>query len=161
MNILENAIHLYNTTKLMSSKSGSSSIINYKFFPFMSSVTSMFFSEVTHPVTPPSKLDSLLASWKMKRLVIEGDGNCCFSAVAQGLVNLSSSIQMDSLHQTLISSCPPTFAQQLRCIAVEEWQKNAEYYSGFLVDCYVVEEAQIFCNRIYSILTWVMRFCYP
>ena len=66
MDVLKNAIHLYNTTKSMSSKSGSSSIFNYKFFPFMSSVTSMFFSEVAPQITPPSRLDSVLASWKMK-----------------------------------------------------------------------------------------------
>ena len=112
----------------------------------MSSVTSTFFSEVAPQITPPSRLDSVLASWQMKQLHVIGDGNCCFSAVAQGLINLSSSVQLDSFHQSLTSSCLETVSKQLRCIAVEEWTQHADYYSGFLIDCNVVEEAQKFLN---------------
>ena len=62
-------------------------------------------------------------------------------AVSQGLINLLPSIQLNSFHQSLTSSSLPTLSNQLRCIAVGEWQQN---YSGFLIDCDVVEEAQKF-----------------
>ena len=65
-------------------------------------------------------------------------------AVSQGLINLLPSIQLNSFHQSLTSSSLPTLSNQLRCIAVGEWQQNVEYYSGFLIDCDVVEEAQKF-----------------
>lgn len=44
MNILENAVHLYNLTNKMNLKS--SSLFRYQFFPFMSSISSLFFGNL-------------------------------------------------------------------------------------------------------------------
>lgn len=46
-------------------------------------------------------MDNVIGSWKMKRYLIEGDGNCCFVAVAVGLQRLAAitpASQPNSLH---------------------------------------------------------------
>lgn len=144
--ILENSIHLYSVTKSMSQKE--CSLMNYQFFPFMSSLSSLFFSKVSAPTDSneecPSELDSLITSWKMKRISILGDGNCCFSAVAHGLLNTPAVSSLNRTHPELNLSSVGVLSQQLRQIVVKEWKENADYYAAFLVDCNVREEADKF-----------------
>lgn len=86
--ILQNAIHLYSLTKTMHDKLSSTSLVNYQFFLSCPMFPVYFFGKIDpQPVVEHPALDSLFASWRMKRVAIIGDGNCCFSAVAFGLIN--------------------------------------------------------------------------
>lgn len=144
MSIIETAVHLANATELMKSQSGSSSTMQYRFFPFMSSVSSLFFSNINSSASDSSTLDSVIAAWEMKRVPIDGDGNCCFVAIAHGLQLLKRRNSADSLNQHLDFNCIKNLSQQLRQIVVKEWRDNTEYYSDFLVDCDIKQEADKF-----------------
>lgn len=71
--ILETAVHLYNSTKVMSEKCTSSSLMNYRFLPLMSSVSSIFFSTVETPADTVSstELDNLIA-------LLEHEASLCY-----------------------------------------------------------------------------------
>ena len=75
MDIVEKALHLSNVTKVVRKMSGSSSVLQYKFFPFMSSVSSLYFSNLTADTFTLTKLDDLIHSWKMKRYPVTWDCN--------------------------------------------------------------------------------------
>ena len=47
VNILKNAIHLSVVTKVMRTMSASSPVLQYRFFPFMSSASSLFFGKLS------------------------------------------------------------------------------------------------------------------
>ena len=85
MDIVEKALHLSNVTEVVRKMSGSSSVLQYNFFPFMSSVSSLYFSNLTADTFTLTKLDDLIHSWKMKRYPVSKDGNCCFVSVANGI----------------------------------------------------------------------------
>ena len=81
----------------------------------------------------------------MKRISIQGDGNCCFSAVAHGLLNSTFPSSLNIRHPQLDLSSISVLSQQLREIIVKEWRENAEYYAGFLVEGNnIMEEAEKF-----------------
>ena len=155
--ILETAVHLYNSTKSMSEKCGSSSVMNYRFLPLMSSVSSIFFSTVEMPADIAStELDNLIASWNMKRVSVVGDGNCCFVSVAHGLISTKFAIPLQVIHTRLTLNT--TLSLELREITVREWQDNTEYYSGFLADCDILSEAEKFYNQDILIPILVTQF---
>ena len=60
MGIVEKAVHLFNVTNMMNSQSGSSSTVQYKFFPFMGSVSCLFFGNIHD--TDPAKIDCTIAA---------------------------------------------------------------------------------------------------
>ena len=122
-------------TKTMPDKSSSTSPVNYQFFPFMSSVSSLFSSKIdSQPVAEHSPLDSLIDSWKMKRVAIVGDGNCCFSAVAFGIMNTSFTPSLNSIHPELTMSSLEVLSKQLRGVAVKE---NPNYLTkSIILDVY-------------------------
>ena len=114
----------------MSEKCSSSSLMNYRFLPLMSSVSSNFFSAVEMPVdtTLTTELDNLIASLNMKRVRVAGDGNCCFVAVAHGLVCTKFPIPLQVIQTQLTLNCVQTLSLELRQVTVREWQNNTEYF---------------------------------
>lgn len=143
MNIIEKAFHLSNMSKLIQKTSGSSSVLRYQFFPFMSSVSSLYFSSLTADSCNLVKLDGIIKSWKMKRYPVSKDGNCCFVSVAIGLQVVNENLtSLSSLHPDLNFGCTATLSQQLRFAAVKEWKSNSDYYSEFFSD--VEKEADRF-----------------
>ena len=152
MGILETFINLYNATKSMSAKCKSS---NYRFLPFMSSVSSLFFGVSGMPdnsVLPTElvdELDDCIASWNMKRVSVAGDGNCCFVAAAHGRISTKFPTPLKDIHPQLTLHCVQTLSRELRQIVVREWQQNAEYYSGFLVECDILQEAEKFLQTTF------------
>ena len=140
MNIIEKAFHL---SKLANTISGNSSVLRYQFFPFMSSVSSLYFSNLTADSCSLTKLDSLIQCWKMKRHPVSKDGNCCFVSVALGLQAVNTNlISLTSLHPEFNFNCTTTLSQQLRFAAVNEWKSNIDYYSEFFSE--VEKEADRF-----------------
>lgn len=81
MKILEKALHLSSLVSVTSA----SSLLRYQFFPFMSSVSTLYFSSINASATSSTRLDSLIESWKMRRHPVNKDGNCCFVSAAIGL----------------------------------------------------------------------------
>lgn len=134
MNIVEKALHLSHVTRLVNKTSGSSSVLRYQFFPFMPSVSSLFFSNLTADTCSLPKLDSLIHSWKMKRYPVNKDGNCCFVSVAIGLQGVNADLSLTSLHPEFNFNCTTTLSQQLCLAAVREWKSNVDYYSAYFSD---------------------------
>ena len=141
MNILEKAIHLFNVAKRMNSKS-TPSTFRYQFIPFMSCVSSLFFSAFS---TNPSltRLDNLIASWKMKRQEVSKDGNCCFTSVSIGLQTMGSS--MKTLHPELNFDSNEIMSQQLRQVAVKSGKRTLNT-TGFMLGMVMFVMRQISSN---------------
>ena len=143
MNIIEKGLHLWNAAKSMNSNS----LFQYQFFPFVSSVSSIFFSNLsTDAPSHSTNLDGIINSWKLKRQEVSKDGNCCFVAVAIGLqfINTNISSELKIVHPELRYNCVHSLSQQLRQIAVREWTNNSSYYTDFLGECNIQEEAEKF-----------------
>lgn len=78
-----------------------------------------------------------IESWGFQMHSVEGDGNCCFSAVAFALVSQRRDIQSVLPHlfaeigiedESVLSD----IALTLRKLAVAEWIQHAEEYKGFI-----------------------------
>jgi len=90
----------------------------------------------------------------MYKHTVEGDGDCCFSAVDFSLINnlrLLSGSNKKFLQDLGIdlSMDLPAMAMQLRKITVREWLENSSYYEGFLMDVCVEQEAPKFLESGY------------
>jgi hypothetical protein len=111
----------------------------YHLTPFMSATPSLFTSSAdsgsyeAHEARLQSTIDNLGGT----RIPVEGDGNCCFSAVAIAIKDLRES--SDTSVQEHLTTLPIDFtadlqglAYQLRLIAVCEWLEHKDYYQSFL-----------------------------
>lgn len=94
---------------------------------------------LTKKQAPDSNLDILLKSWKLKRVIVPGDGNCLFTSVANSLVQRSQSGDTAVLQILVHLGVPETqfmdidyIQKLLRVRMVQEWNSNLEYYQGFL-----------------------------
>ena len=144
--IIHNAVNLSNVANYMCNQNSNSPVFNYRFVPFMSSVSAVMLSAKSLSPCREDQisvhnlcLDNVLKSWKMVRKQIIGDGNCCFRAVASSLIANHKSIldqlpafftsigiaDVDNLSQT-------QFAMKQREITVNEWQSNPQEYEAFL-----------------------------
>lgn len=90
----------------------------------------------------------------MRRHNIEGDGNCCFSAVAFSLLRNSKLILQSSpdFFEKLgldISGNFQTVGKQLKHLTVTEWTQNAHDYEGFVPDVDIQQEAYKFLQSGY------------
>ena len=90
----------------------------------------------------------MIAAWGMERLPVCGDGNCCFSAVASGMIMTHLQTHF---HEVGIQSMDNAdiLGHQLRPLAVREWKDNKDYYKGFLVDTDTEVEADSFLQSGY------------
>lgn len=86
-----------------------------------------------------SKIDSLLMSWNLKRVVVPGDGNCLFTSVAFSLVQRAQKGDTFTSEYLLALGVPADYIHDvdyiqklLRVRMVEEWNANQEYYQGFI-----------------------------
>ena len=84
--------------------------------------------------TADRQLDDLLKAWGMQHHCIEGDGNCCFSAVAFGLLTNSIMITCDHPHffpdigVQIECEDLQSLSALLRMLVVQEWISNAHDY---------------------------------
>ena len=94
------------------------------------------------------KIEGILCAWGLELHPILGDGNCCFSAFAFGLI---------TNREGLVQQCPTLFSShdldytnleilsvKLRELAVNEWRENEADYAGFLTESSVRKEAERF-----------------
>ena len=84
--------------------------------------------------------------------MIDGDGNCCFSAVAFSLVATSTLIlennpdYFDTMGLDLAENLQ-SFSLRLRQLTILEWTHNPQDYEGFVPDVHVPEEAAKFLQN--------------
>ena len=64
-----------------------------------------------------------------------GDGNCCFSAVASGMIISHSQTHFHEVGIQVMDNAE-TLGHQLGQIAVRKWK---DHYTGFLVDTHIEE----------------------
>lgn len=78
------------------------------------------------------RLATLVESWGFTKHTIQGDGNCCFSAIASSL--LYQRLHLEEKYPAIVSKLKLNtatvndIALQLRLEAVEEWVRNASEY---------------------------------
>ena len=147
--ILQNAMLSAEMIRNLSRIPGSYGTLSSRLIPFMSRVPSLFFrgSKSTDSSSEDNHkrwLSDVLEAWNMCLQNIQGDGNCCFSAVAFSLT-VNWGILTDE-ERTSLASCglsssmnKEVMAAQLRKLAVEEWVSNSSYYES-LVDTVQVEQ---------------------
>ena len=148
--ILKNALSSTEMIQNIHRIPGSYGTLSYRLIPFMSSVPSLFFRGSHSCKTSTEndhecRLSAVLKAWNMCRQKVEGDGNCCFSAVAFSItVNWDAFTEEERevlLSHGLSSSMNLTLmADHLRKLAVDEWLENPLYYQSFLVDSVQVEQ---------------------
>ena len=152
--VLENAVYMSKLAAYMQRLSSESPAFNYKFLPLMSAVASLFFhpssnaDNAEHELSE-KRLDCVLKGWGMKRHYIEGDGNCCFSAVAFSLSNNAALIlEYNSEFFASLGINPNDDLQsrsmQLRNLTVTEWTNNSQEYEGFVPEVNIADEAKKF-----------------
>ena len=100
------------------------------------------------------RLDNVLEAWGMVRHKIDGDGNCCFSAVAFSLVATSSLIIENNpiyLEEIGLDATESLhlLSLKLRKLTVKEWTNNPQDYEGFVPGVDVTEEAIKFLQNGY------------
>ena len=147
--ILQNAMLSTDIIRNLSRIPGSYGTLSSRLIPFMSRVPSFFFrgSKITDSSNDDNhknRLSNVLEAWNMCQQGIQGDGNCCFSAVAFSLIvnwGVLSDEETTSLASCGLSSSMniEAMASQLRKLAVEEWVSNS-YYQSFLLDSVQVEQ---------------------
>ena len=155
-NIIETSINL---AMAMQKQSSYSPTYNYKMIPLMSSVASLFFNPKPAEHDCHSEIDrrlnDLLKAWGMKRHHIDGDGNCCFSAVAHGLLRQSTMIChqcphfFSSIGLQTEGNDVKTVSEHLRHLTIEEWRLNQQDYEGFVPGIDVQQEAKKFSESGY------------
>jgi post-segregation antitoxin (ccd killing protein) len=78
---------------------------------------------------------ALLPVKGLKMVTVQGDGNCCFTAVANALSMNESAMERAKAFLSGIdistSNCT-SLAMVLRHLAVKEWKENIDYYEGFI-----------------------------
>ena len=148
--ILQNAMFSAEIIRNLRRIPGSYGTLSSSMIPFMSRVPSLFFrgSKSTDSSSEDNhkrRLSDVLETWNMCQQNIQGDGNCCFSAVAFSL-SVNWGVFTDD-ERTLLASCGlsssmtiEVMAAQLRKLAVEEWISNSSYYQSFLVDSVQVDQ---------------------
>lgn len=88
ISLLQTSFNLTELAKTLQKQTHSSSILNQKMIPFMSSVSCLFESvEVPDDNTDHQKrLVDAINSWGFTLHPVVGDGNCCFSALAMSIL---------------------------------------------------------------------------
>ncbi len=114
LTILEDALNLSKVAKAMQKQLPGSPVFDYRMLPFCSSVVSIFFDQRPHEsdthAQHEERLGNILQAWRMQRHSMEGDGNCCFSAVAFSIITNFTQIKehtpnfFDLIHLKPISS---------------------------------------------------------
>ena len=153
--IIENAVNLTQVATYMKRQSDNSPIFVYCLIPFMSTVCNILRTPKPLPECSQGSealhnqcLNDVLTAWKMSRLPIVGDGNCCFSAFAYSLIANYKSIceNIPTFFSSIgIADAEHSFltelVQNLREITVQEWQNNCQEYEGFLTSSNVLQES--------------------
>ena len=150
--ILENAINLSKVAALMQKLLCDSPLFDYRMLSFCSSVAGVFFDHQKSDeyAQHVQRLDNIVHACGMERQQVPGDGNCCFHSLSLAIISNSDEIRAYKSDFFQIHNLNPDrgasdLAQQLRQVAVKEWQSNPQDYEGFLgCGANVIVEAEKF-----------------
>ena len=128
----------------------------YHLTPFMSASPSLFDSSFdsgsyeAHQARLQSTIDNLGG----RRIQVDGDGNCCFKAVAIAIKHMQESPDMSVKEHLRTLPVDLTvdsqgLAYQLRLIGVSEWLEHKDYYHSFLTSEEVESSAVMFLQPGY------------
>ena len=153
--LLQSSINLYQVTMNLQLQSNFTPMLNQSMMSFMSSVNCLFNTSSVGDIDDHEKrLAMLVQSWGFAMHAIQGDGNCCFSAIASSL--LYQRFQLQEKYPALVSkfqlgtATVKNIAVQLRNEAVQEWTLNSSEYQGFIPSEYTVQiEADKFKQTSY------------
>ena len=136
-----------------------SATVGMRLFPFLQQNTENVFMllgspSLHHDVAEHHKrLDNTLAAWNMKRVPVDGDGDCIFHSIACGLQQLSRAKNAHALTILRTASNNSTSATEqlvwhLRQLVASEWMgPNSDEYQSFLSSAQLLTEAPRFLQR--------------
>ena len=102
-----------------------SPILNQEFWPFITNQLPVDSCNAGEYKTHDDRLEEVIRVCGLSRVLVEGDGNCLFSAVSVALKQLATHVDLSSL-QISISSYTD-LSGTLRDLAVKEWTDNSDY----------------------------------
>ena len=120
--ILQNAMLSTDIIRNLSRIPGSYGTLSSRLIPFMSRVPSLFFrgSKITDSSSDDNhknRLSNVLEAWNMCQQDIQGDGNCCFSAVAFSLI-VNWGVLSDE-ERTSLASCGLSSSMNIEAMAAQ------------------------------------------
>ena len=126
-----------------------SPVINKEFIPLLSDTSSYkqlfdVSGDEDDAVQHKNRLERVIRTCGLTKVAVEGDGNCCFRSVAVALKHLASVDQLSNIPVDVKSLSEAQLSEQLRHLAVDEWQSNKTFYQEFLVSSNIDEEAERF-----------------
>ena len=136
-----------------------SATVGIRSFPFLQQNTENLFMllgspSIHHDLAEHHKrLDNTLAAWNMKRVPVDGDGDCIFHSVACGLQQLAGADNAQALTILRTASTNSTSAMEhlvshLRQLVVSEWMgPNSDEYQSFLASTQLLAEAPRFLQH--------------
>ena len=154
--IIKNALCSVAVAKNLRSMSKNTPTFSYRMMPFMSEVPYMYFHSLNNEssdikVQHDKRLADVLKGWGVMKQPMEGDGNCCFNAVAFSLISNNDNLsdpQKDLLKTRGIdvSMDIEKLSATLRKLVVAEWKQNESIYQDFAPRIIVNEEAEKFLS---------------
>ena len=144
---------------------GNSPIFSYHMMPFMSGVPSLYFHRLTSTTEEHNhamRLLHILEYCNMQKYVVDGDGNCCFSAVAFSLMTNVTHLNDQQKHflHTFgldLSADMNSLAIQLRELTVTEWIEHSSLYEGFVMSAFRRRHPN-FWHQVISMETWLIQY---
>ena len=125
-----------------------SPILNQEFWPFITNQQlPVDSSNAGEYKTHHDRLEEVIRVCGLSRVLVEGDGNCLFSAVAVALKQLATHVDLSVHEEMLIGS--DDLSGTLRDLAVKEWTDNSDYYREFLTTVTIEEEVMKFKENGY------------
>ena len=154
---LQSALHIYQLSISLRRLSNNSPLLNQRMLPFMCAVSCLFLpanGEKSEQEEHQQRLHQIVKSWGFEMFSTEGDGNCCFSAVAFSLTTQKQQINLlPNLFTNAgidIEANISDISYQLCILAIAEWRKHSEDYQGFLDEHQTVSgEAENFLQQGY------------
>ena len=157
--IIKNAVCSATVAKNLQRMSQNTPTFSYRMIPFMSEVPCMYFHSLNNEsddikAQHDKRLSNVLEGWGVTKQPMEGDGNCCFNAIAFSLISNSdnlSNLEKDSLKSRGIDTSLniDDLSVRLRQLVVNEWKQNELFYQDFAPRIVINQEAEKFLSSGY------------
>lgn len=136
--IIQSVVHVNKMTENVS-QNLQNSPLSPKFYLLMNSSSCLSRSDLLSAQYHEQRLNEVIHISGLKRIPIEGDGNCCFTALAHAVKLLHSNgilsvkQEMENLPLDYTVS-PQVMSTKIKQIVYEEWIKFEHEYKEFLLD---------------------------
>jgi len=157
--IVKNALCSVTLAENLQRMSQSTPTFSYRMMPFMSEVPYMYFHSLDNEsddikAQHDKRLSNVLKGWGVMKQPMEGDGNCCFKAIAFSLISNNdnlSNLEKDSLKSRGIDTSLniDSLSVRLRELVVNEWKQNELFYQDFAPRIVINQEAEKFLSLGY------------